>query len=108
LEFAQFTKDKRLSAVLIEKAADLKARADQVPEKPDILPDSTRRSARRPNSLANRRSERIALDELPIILGVEDDEPIQDIIKHAATDAGFDLMVSASGDEALTPRQRRG
>ena len=38
LEFAQSTKDKRLSAVLIEKAADLKAKADQVPEKPDISP----------------------------------------------------------------------
>ena len=42
------------------------------------------------------------MDELPIILVVEDDEPIQDIIKDALTDAGFDLTVSASGDEALT------
>jgi CheY-like chemotaxis protein len=42
------------------------------------------------------------LDELPIILVVEDDEPIQDIIKDALTDAGFDLTVSASGEEALT------
>jgi DNA-binding response OmpR family regulator len=42
------------------------------------------------------------LDELPIILVVEDDEPIQNIIKDALTDAGFDLTVSASGDEALT------
>jgi DNA-binding response OmpR family regulator len=41
------------------------------------------------------------LDELPIILVVEDDEPIQDIIKHALTDAGFDVTISASGDEAL-------
>jgi len=41
------------------------------------------------------------LDELPIILVVEDDETIQDIIKHALTDAGFDQTVSASGDEAL-------
>ena len=38
LEFAQSTKDKRLSAVLIEKAADIKAQADQVPENPDISP----------------------------------------------------------------------
>jgi hypothetical protein len=38
LKFAQSTNDKRLSAVLIEKAAALKARADQVPEKPDISP----------------------------------------------------------------------
>lgn len=38
LEYAQSTKDKRLSAVLIEKAADLKAQADEVPEKPDISP----------------------------------------------------------------------
>ena len=41
------------------------------------------------------------MDELPIILVVEDDEPIQNIIKHALMDAGFDLTVSASGDEAL-------
>jgi len=38
LEFAQSTKDKRLSAVLIEKAASIKAQADQVPENPDISP----------------------------------------------------------------------
>jgi hypothetical protein len=38
LEFAQSTKDKRLAAVLVEKAADIKAQADQVPENPDISP----------------------------------------------------------------------
>lgn len=38
LAFAQSTKDKRLSAVLVEKAADLKAQADEVPERPDISP----------------------------------------------------------------------
>jgi DNA-binding response OmpR family regulator len=42
------------------------------------------------------------LDELPIILVVEDEEPIQDFVKDALTDAGFDLTVSPSGDEALT------
>jgi hypothetical protein len=38
LEFAKSTNDRRLSAVLVEKAADLKAQADQVPVKPDISP----------------------------------------------------------------------
>jgi DNA-binding response OmpR family regulator len=42
------------------------------------------------------------LDELPIILVVEDEEPIQDFVKDALTDAGFDLTVSPSGDEAMT------
>ena len=41
------------------------------------------------------------MDELPIILVVEDEEPIQDFIEDALTDAGFHLMVSASGEEAL-------
>jgi DNA-binding response OmpR family regulator len=41
------------------------------------------------------------LDELPIILVVEDEEPLQDFIEDALTDAGFHLMVSASGEEAL-------
>ena len=38
MEFAKSTNDRRLSAVLVEKAADLKAQADQVPVKPDISP----------------------------------------------------------------------
>jgi CheY-like chemotaxis protein len=44
----------------------------------------------------------MALDELPIILVVEDEEVIQDLIEDALTDAGYHLMVSPSGEEALT------
>jgi DNA-binding response OmpR family regulator len=42
------------------------------------------------------------LDELPIILVVEDEAPIQDFVEDALTDAGFHLMVSPSGEEAPT------
>jgi DNA-binding response OmpR family regulator len=42
------------------------------------------------------------LNELPIILVVEDEEPIQEFVKDALKDAGFDLTVSPSGEEALT------
>jgi CheY-like chemotaxis protein len=42
------------------------------------------------------------LDELPVILVVEDEAPLQNFVEDALTDAGFDLTVSASGEEALT------
>jgi CheY-like chemotaxis protein len=42
------------------------------------------------------------LDELPIILVVEDEAPIQDFVEDALTDAGFHLTMSPSGEEALT------
>ena len=43
-----------------------------------------------------------ALDELPVILVVEDEELIQDFVKDALTDGGFDYVAIASGAEALT------
>jgi DNA-binding response OmpR family regulator len=42
-----------------------------------------------------------ALDELPAILVVEDEEPIQEFVKDALTDGGFDYVAIASGAEAL-------
>ena len=42
------------------------------------------------------------MNELPVILLVEDEEALHDLLKDALTDAGFDLTVSASADEALT------
>ncbi|MGJ4944019.1 response regulator [Bradyrhizobium sp. HKCCYLS1011] len=42
------------------------------------------------------------MNELPVILLVEDEEALHDFLKDALTDAGFDLTVSASADEALT------
>jgi CheY-like chemotaxis protein len=44
----------------------------------------------------------MALDELPIILVVEDEAVIQDLIEDALTNAGYHLMLSPSGEEALT------
>jgi len=40
--------------------------------------------------------------EVPTVLVVEDDEPLQDIVHDALKDAGFDLLTTASGEEALT------
>jgi CheY-like chemotaxis protein len=42
------------------------------------------------------------MDELPVILVIEDEEPIQDFVKDALTDGGFDYVAVASGAEALT------
>lgn len=43
-----------------------------------------------------------ALDELPVIMVVEDEEALQDILKDALSDAGFDFITVASGEEAVT------
>ncbi len=40
--------------------------------------------------------------ELPVILVVEDEEPLQGIVHDALKDGGFDLVTTASGEEALT------
>lgn len=40
--------------------------------------------------------------ELPIILVVEDDQLIQSLVAEALSDGGFDTVVAASGEEALT------
>ena len=40
--------------------------------------------------------------EVPTVLVVEGDEPLQDIVHDALKDAGFDLLTTASGEEALT------
>jgi len=44
----------------------------------------------------------VLLDELPIILLVEDEAALQELVRHALSDAGFDLTVSASAEEALS------
>ena len=44
---------------------------------------------------------RVAL-ELPIILVVEDDQLIQSLVEETLSDGGFDTVVAASGEEALT------
>jgi DNA-binding response OmpR family regulator len=39
--------------------------------------------------------------EVPIVLLVEDDEPLQDIVHDALKEGGFDLMRTASSEDAL-------
>jgi CheY-like chemotaxis protein len=40
--------------------------------------------------------------ELPIVLVVEDDQLIQSLVEETLIDGGFDTVVAASGEEALT------
>jgi DNA-binding response OmpR family regulator len=42
------------------------------------------------------------VNELPVILVVEDDYPIQDIVEEALKDGGFTADILSSGEEALT------
>jgi DNA-binding response OmpR family regulator len=42
------------------------------------------------------------LSELPIILVVEDDDPIQKIVEDSLAEGGFEPAVAASGEEAVT------
>ena len=41
-------------------------------------------------------------EALPIILVVEDDEPIQSLVEDALSDGGFEPAIAASGEEAVT------
>ena len=41
------------------------------------------------------------MPDVPIVLLVEDDEPLQDIVHDALEEGGFDLVRTASGEEAL-------
>jgi DNA-binding response OmpR family regulator len=42
------------------------------------------------------------VNELPVILVVEDEYPIQDIVEDALKDGGFTADILSSGEEALT------
>lgn len=42
------------------------------------------------------------MSELPIILVVEDDDPIQGIVEDSLADGGFEAAIAASGEEAVT------
>jgi DNA-binding response OmpR family regulator len=42
------------------------------------------------------------LSDLPVILVVEDDAPVQTIVEDALTDGGFEPAIAASGEEAVT------
>lgn len=41
------------------------------------------------------------MSDVPIVLLVEDDEPLQDIVHDALEEGGFDLLRTDSGEEAL-------
>jgi CheY-like chemotaxis protein len=43
-----------------------------------------------------------ALEDLPVIMVVEDDESVQSIVEEALTDGGFEPAIAASGEEAVT------
>src|SRR5437899_908246 len=43
-----------------------------------------------------------ALNELPVVLIVEDEYPLQAIVEEALTDGGFESDILSSGEEALT------
>jgi DNA-binding response OmpR family regulator len=49
-----------------------------------------------------RAREGEALSELPMILVVEDDGPIQNIVEDALAEGGFEPAIAASGEEAVT------
>jgi CheY-like chemotaxis protein len=42
------------------------------------------------------------MDELPVVLVVEDEEPLRDVIYDALKEGGFDVMTVGSRDEAVT------
>lgn len=42
------------------------------------------------------------MEDLPVVLVVEDDDPIQSIVEDALTDGGFETAIAASGEEAVT------
>jgi DNA-binding response OmpR family regulator len=44
----------------------------------------------------------VALENVPVILVVEDDAPIQVVVEDILTDGGFEPAIAASGEEALT------
>jgi DNA-binding response OmpR family regulator len=43
-----------------------------------------------------------SVNETPLLLVVEDEEPIQDIVEDALTEGGFATEIVSSGEEALT------
>jgi CheY-like chemotaxis protein len=45
---------------------------------------------------------RDVLPEMPVVLVVEDEGPLQDLVHDTLKDGGFDLVIAASAEEALT------
>lgn len=40
--------------------------------------------------------------ELPVVMVVEDDDPVQDVVEDALAEGGFESAIAASGEEAVT------
>jgi CheY-like chemotaxis protein len=45
---------------------------------------------------------RDVLPEMPVVLVVEDEGPLQDLVHDTLKDGGFDVVIAASAEEALT------
>jgi CheY-like chemotaxis protein len=45
---------------------------------------------------------RDVLPEMPVVLAVEDEGPLQDLVHDTLKDGGFDVVIAASAEEALT------
>jgi CheY-like chemotaxis protein len=52
-----------------------------------------------------RRRGYVFMDELPLILVAEDDLLIQGMVEEALSDGGFELVLAATGEEAVTLMQ---
>ena len=50
----------------------------------------------------SQRDREFAVEELPVILVIEDDEGIQSVVEDALTQGGFAAAIAASGEEAVT------
>jgi CheY-like chemotaxis protein len=60
-----------------------------------------------PHCVASRNRHGLSLrggemGNVPVVLVVEDDEPLQEIVHDALKDGGFDLTMVASGQEAVS------
>jgi CheY-like chemotaxis protein len=65
---------------------------------------ATKAPLRRSDTWLQRSSPKMGwvLQELPVILVAEDDQQIQGLIEEALTDAGFEMTIVGSGEEAVT------
>lgn len=53
-------------------------------------------------ALISRQRGAKDVNELPVILVIEDEYPIQDVVEDALTEGGFAADILSSGEEALT------
>jgi CheY-like chemotaxis protein len=51
--------------------------------------------------IVNRGKKKLQT-ELPVVMVVEDDDPVQDVVEDALAEGGFESAIAASGEEAVT------